>query len=254
MAAGIGACGGGGDARGQVNDYVRQANAIQHRYAPDFKRADSAYVALARGDLTARRAVMQLTSAERAIAAARRQVQALPAPADARALRARLLRYLDMNVAFAHQINLLADYQWRSPTVLRGLARANARLRTGMRATTPAGQAAALQDFAATLRRTVRGLRALRVPRVLRPVHDQQLRRLETTGALAGQLQRALLAGDAGQVTVLLARFRTTNASPRSARSKAIRAIDQYNRRFRLLARAYSDVRREQVRLDRSLG
>jgi len=33
-----------------------------------------------------------------------------------------------------------------------------------------------------------------------------------------------------------------------------VRAIDAYNRRFHKLTRAYADVRREQVRLDRSLG
>jgi hypothetical protein len=256
LAAGLTACGGShsGDARTRVNDYVRRADAVERRYAPEFKRANTAYVAFAKGKLASHAAVVRLARAQRAIGAARRELAALRPPAEAEGLRARLLRYLDMNAAFARQTTRLAAYQRRSPALLGPINAANAKLRTGLKSAVTATQAGALLGFAATLRRTEGEMRRLSVPAVLRPAQDAQLRRLTTTRALAGRLRGALLAGDARSVARLLLRFRRNATSTGTSRKAAARAIDAYNRRFHLLTRAYADVRREQARLDRSLG
>lgn len=255
LGTGLAACGGGSghDARTRVSDYVHRANAVQRRYQAQFAQADKAYVAFAKGHLGNRTAVVRLGAAQRAIAAARRDIAALPAPAEARGLRARLLRYLDMNEGFARQTTRLAAYQRRSPQLLAPIGRANARLRAGLRSTSATEQAAALGAFAGTLHRALHAMHALAVPAVLRPAHDAQLRRLKTTRSLAERLRAALLAHDAPGVARLLLRFRhTATATGPSSRAVA-RAIDAYNRRFHLLTRAYADVRREQARLDRSL-
>jgi hypothetical protein len=255
LGTGVAACGGGNaDTRARVSDYVHRANAIERRYEPQFKQANAAYVAFAKGKLGSRRAVVRLTGAERAILAARRRLAGLPAPPEARGLRTRLLRYLDMNAAFARQTTWLARYQRRSPAVLAPLGAANARLRTGLESGVTADQTAALAAFAGSLRRVLGTLRGMRVPAVLRPAHEAQLRRLSTTRSLAGRLRGALLAQDAQGVARLLLRFRRTGASTGTSSAGAKRAIDAYNRRFHSLTRAYADVRREQVRLDRSLG
>jgi hypothetical protein len=114
-------------------------------------------------------------------------------------------------------------------------------------------QAAALQAFASTLGHTVEDLEGLQVPAILRPAHDQQVRRLQTTSSLARRLRTAVLARDSQEVARLLLRFRRS-AAPAASGTGSARAIDHYNRRFRRLTRAYADVRREQARLDRATG
>jgi hypothetical protein len=255
IGAGVAACGGGGggDARGRVADYVHRANAIERQYGSQFKAANTAYVAFAKGKLGSRAAVVRLTAAQHAIVEARRRLAGIQPPSEAATLRARLLRYLDMNAAFARQTTRLARYQRRSPAVLGPLNAANARLRTRLQNATTAEQAAAMGDFAAALGSALRGMGALAVPAILRPAHDAQVRRLRRTRSLALRLRSALLAQDAQDVAHLLLRFRSSAASTTS-RAESARAIDAYNRRFHTLTRAYADVRREQVRLDRSLG
>jgi hypothetical protein len=256
IGAGVAACGGGagGDARGRVAGYVRQANAIERQYGPQFKAANRAYVAFAKGKLGSRAAVVRLGAAQRAIVEARRRLAGVTPPGEATALRARLLRYLDMNAAFARQTTRLARYQRRSPAVLAPLTAANARLRTRLQSSVTSAQAAGLGDFAGALARALRGMRALAVPAILRPAHAAQLRRLATTRSLALRLRSALLAQDSQDVARLLLRFRENAAATGASRAGSARAIDAYDRRFHTLTRAYADVRREQVRLDRSLG
>jgi hypothetical protein len=247
-------CGGGkDDARARVSDYINRANAIQRTYAPRFRQANRAYVAFAKGKLGPRRAARRLSAARRSIAEARDRLAALRPPAQARALQSRLLRYLRMNVAFARQTAWLADYQRAAPLALTPLRSANADLRTGLQASSPADQAAALAAFATSVDRTLHRLRGLAVPDVLRPANEQRIRQLRTTRSLAGRLRGALIAQDTTRVAQLLLRFRQT-ATPTADRKEAVRAIGRYNRRFHTLTRAYADVRREQIRLDRSLG
>jgi hypothetical protein len=198
--------------------------------------------------------VVRLTAAQQAIVAARGRLAALRPPAQAAALRRRMLRYLDLNAAFARQTTTLARYQRRAPAVLGPLNGANARLRTQLQNATSTEQAAALDDFAGAIARALKGLRSLSVPDILRPAHDAQLRRLGKTRSLALKLRSALIAQDAQDVARLLLRFRSTAAATGVSRRQSLRAIDAYNRRFHTLTRAYADVRREQVRLDRSLG
>ena len=102
---------------------------------------------------------------QRAIVEARRRLAGIQPPSEAATLRTRLLRYLDMNAAFARQTTWLARYQRRSPAVLGPLNAANARLRTRLQSATTAEQAAAMGDFAAALRRALRGMGALSRPR-----------------------------------------------------------------------------------------
>jgi HPt (histidine-containing phosphotransfer) domain-containing protein len=256
IGTGVAACGGGdsGDARGRVSSYVHRANAIERQYGSQFKAANAAYVAFAKGKLGSRAAVVRLGAAQRAIVEARRRLAGIRPPAEAATLRTRLLRYLDMNAAFARQTTWLARYQRRSPAVLAPLTAANARLRRELQSATTSGQAAAMGGFAGALGRALHGMDALTVPGILRPAHDAQVRRLRRTRSLALQLRSALLAQDAQDVARLLLRFRRNAASTGASRGQSARAIDAYDRRFHRLTRAYADVRREQVRLDRSLG
>jgi hypothetical protein len=167
---------------------------------------------------------------------------------------------MDLNAGLAAETAQLAVYQQRAPRMLAPLARVDRRLRAGLSAAakTPAAtaapaQAAALDGFVHGLTRVVDGLDRLDVPAIVRPAHDQQVRRLRTTRSLAARLRVALLAHDAPTVAQLLARFRAAGSTPRSSALGAS-AIRQYNRRFRRLNDAFQAVSREEIRLNRSLG
>jgi exonuclease VII small subunit len=256
--AGIGlpACGGDGDdPRSRVDEYVRSANAVQQKFAPDFKRANEAYAAYARGELKPKRAETDLTRAEAALREARTDVAALDPPQQAQKLHEGLLRYLDMNLQFARETSRLAVYSPGADRALRPLDRANRGLGTRLAdAPDPEAQAAALRSFTRALERILRDLRALEVPAVLKPTHRDQVRRLDATRSLAERLRRALIDQDAEEVARLLKRFRA-NAAERGGRRKlAAKGVRRYNRRYEALTEAYQDVQREQARLDKALG
>ena len=255
LAAGVGACGGDDpDPRERVEDYVQSANTVEQRYAGEFERANDAYVAFSRGELAPERARTDLTAAAGAIRAARDDVADLRPPAEARPLHDRYLRYLDMNLAFARETVRLAVYSPGSERALRPLPRVNRQLdRRLSAATEPEQQAAALRGFTRALDAMLADVRALDVPAVLRPTHDDQVRRLTTTRALAARLRAALVAQDAQRVARLLKRFRASAGDRRARRRLATRAIRGYERRYKALSDAYADVQREQSRLDREL-
>ncbi len=255
LAAAVAACGGGGDdQRARVEMYIRSANTVEQRYAPEFERANDAYGAYARGELRPRRAEADLTHAAGAIQSARGEIAELGPPPDARRLHDKLLRYLGMNLAFARETARLAMYSPGAERALAPLNRANRDLsrrladaRVGER------QADALQAFTRRLAHMLSDLRALDVPAVLRLTHRDQVRRLDSTRSLAEQLRRALLDQDAREVARLLKRFRANAAERGDRRRLAVRGIRRYNRRYEALIDAYQDVQREQARLDQDL-
>jgi hypothetical protein len=248
------ACGGDGGERAAVDAYVRDANAIQRALQPQYRRANASYVAFSRGKAPAGRSAADLARARDAIGSARARLARLRPPAAARQLHAGLLRLMDLNAGLAGETAQLAVYQQRAPRLLRPLARADRRLRSALRgATTAAGQAAALEGFARGLDRVATGLARLEAPPIMRPAHQQQIRRLRTTRSLAERLRGALLAQDPPAVARLLARFRSASSTPQSSAVGAS-AIRQYNRRFRRLNAAFQAVSREEIRLNRSLG
>jgi hypothetical protein len=254
-AATVTACGGTTPSeRTAVDAYVRDANAVQRRLEPEYKRANAAYVAFSRGKASAARSAAQLARARDAIRAGRDRLAALRPPAAARDLHAGLLRLMDLNAGLASETAQLAAYQQRAPRLLRPLARVDRRLRSALGGSTAsADQAAALGGFERGLGRVISGLEELQAPPIVRPGHDAQIRRLRTTRSLAGRLRVALLAKDSPAVTRLLARFRAAGGTPSSSAVGAS-AIRQYNRRFRRLTAAFQAVSREEIRLNRSLG
>jgi hypothetical protein len=246
-------CGGDeDDVRARVEGYVTRVNELQQRYASDFEQANKSYVAYSRGEVAGEEAEAALTRARDAIADAGDRLRAIPPPAEARRMHERLLRYYDMNVAFAGQTSLLASYLDDAPATLKRLPAVNRALSRRLEAADGADeQERALRLFGTALAGMLRDLRALKAPDVLAPNHRQQVRRLATTRALAGDLREAIAAQDSQRVAQLLLRFRRGGPS---LRGPAARAISQYNRRYRRLTQAAAAVQREQARLNRSLG
>lgn len=250
----LGGCDGEDDERARAREYLNKANAVMRLSADEFRHANQAYAAFARGRLPAGEAAVAFRSAERSIRAARERVADLRPPGDARALHARLLRVFEMNLGFAHQTRLLAVYQDRAGATLTRLRRYDRNLRTDLAdADEPAAQAAAMQRFADGLQRTRRDLRGLDVPRLLLDPHADQLRRLDATYELADELRGALKAQDEKRVAELLARFRDQGTGRGPQRGLSRQAIGSYRERYRRLNDAYADLAREQARLDRRL-
>jgi hypothetical protein len=250
----LGGCGGEDGERARVREFLREANGVIRLSADEFKHANRAYSAFARGRLPADEAAVTFGVAERDIRAARGRVARLRPPGDARALHSRLVRVFDMNLGFAHQTRLLAAYQDRAGTTLTRLRRKERNLRTELAdAEGTDAQVAAMQRFADGLRRTRRDLRALDEPRLLRVPHADQLRRLGVTYELARELRSALEAQDEKRVAKLLVRFREQASARRPRRDPSRQAIVGYRQRYRELGHAYADLAREQARLEREL-
>ena len=250
----LGGCNGEGEERARVREFLRESNGVIRLSADEFKQANQAYSAFARGRLPADEAAVTFRSAEQDIRAARGRVARLRPPGDARALHSRLVRVFDMNLGFAHQTRLLAAYQDRAGATLTRLRRYERSLRKELaNAEGPDAQVAAMQRFADGLQRTRRDLRALDVPRLLRVPHADQLRRLGVTHELAGELRGALEAQDEQRVAKLLARFREQANARRPRRGPSRQAMVGYRQRYRDLNHAYADLAREQARLEREL-
>ena len=239
----------------RAREYIESEQEVMRRAQPDFERANEAYIAYAKGELEPESASERVEQAERAIRNARDGVLVLDPPREARRLHENLLRYLDMNVELARETTRLVRYVPAAAGVLAPLDRANRRLEDRLAGADDTDvQARVLQRFAAAVDSIAADLRDLEAPPVLKPVHLEQVRRLEATRRLAGRLRRALRAQDAERVSMLLKRFRSTASEPSARRLLANQAVAQYNRRLRRLGAVYADVLEEQTRLARALG
>ena len=215
---GLAACGGDDrDAvRERVERYIEDERQVMQRAAPDFERANEVYAAYAKGELEADGAAEQVAQAERAIRDARDGVLVLDPPAEARPMHEDLLRYLDLNVGLARDTSRLVTYEPAAVSALEPLERVNRRLEARLAGSDDSrAQARELERFAAGLRAIARDLRAVRAPTVLRPAHQEQLRRLDATAELAGRLQRALRSGDAAAVSPAAQALPRRGAGPR---------------------------------------
>ena len=251
-------CGGGDDAldarRAAVDRYVKGEQELMQRARPDFERANEAYVAYAEGELEPGSAIQQIRAAQRTIRNARDGLSVLDLPRDAQPLHDKLIGYVDATLELARETSRLAEYAPAVARAVEPLARVNRRLRSGLAdAQDSAAQERALERFAAAIRAIRDELRALEAPLVLESAHADQIRRLDATRRLAGELWRGLEREDAEQVARVLKRFRAASSDDGGRRRLSAEGLAAYSRMLKQLREDYADVRREQLRLDRSL-
>jgi hypothetical protein len=251
LAVVVGGCGGGEDPqRSAVRGYLEQANAVQQRFAPDFKRADAAFKAFANGEAMEGGAVATLERAEADIRSARAAVAALRVPARAGVVHDRLLRVYAIDADLAHETLRLARYREQGPSALAPLDKASKRLRGRLRdARKPASQARALTSFGASVGRTLHRLEAMEVPQILAPSHRAQLDRLRTTRRLTTRLRDAVRERDSQRVARLLLKFRAGGESGRAQRALMREGAASYTGRLARLAEAQADLGREEAEL-----
>ena len=131
----------GDDERDSVERYIERANAVQARYAPEFRDANEAYAQFAAGRLDAARADAELSAAERALREAHAELARLSPPPTARDLHERLLGLFENNAEFAAETTALARYLPAARKVLRRVSASGQQLSDRIRdAETPDGR------------------------------------------------------------------------------------------------------------------
>jgi hypothetical protein len=246
-------CGGGPSARDRVEAYLKKAGAVQNRWTGTFKQANRTYADFAAGRLRGDAATRATARIRDDVRALRDALAVLRPPAEARGLNAKMLHVFDLDLALATETAQLAAYVPAERNALSHLPAANRRLRHRLaRAAGDAtAQARALSAFQASLDRTVRDLRGLKAPAVLRISRGDRIHALARTAALSGSLRQALRAGDAARTTRLLDRL---DQPPPDRTPLARRAAENYNRRSHLVLEAMQDVRRAEAALNRRLA
>jgi hypothetical protein len=244
----------GDDARDSVERYIARANAIQARFAPEFRHANDAYARFVRGELDARRADIELSAAERALREAEAQLARVEPPPTASRLHRQLLRVFEMNADFAAESTALARYLPAARTVLGRVGADGRKLshRIGD-AETPARQAEALTGYARAIDRRYDALYALQPPPVLKTTHREQLLRLEASSRLARRLRTATEARDPRRVGRLVLQFRKVSRRTGQGARLTRRAVREYNERYGALGEAAAAMRREQRRVEQRL-
>jgi len=239
--------------RDRVAQYIRDVNTAQVGSAREANTIALAYTRF-RGDPQHAAAQLRaLAQAERAMRVVRTRVAAVRAPADARRLRSRLLRLLDLQVDFAGDVRLLGAYVPRVAQVDGRTSAASRRLSRALAgARGPARQARVFDDYAAAARSAADTLSRLRAPPEFDRSRRSQVARLRRLERLATQIAVALRTHRATGATALVRRFAAANASPAVALDER-RAVLAYDRRLRAIDSQRAVVQRELARLERSL-
>jgi len=244
----------GDDERDSVERYIERANAIQARFASQYRQANDAYARFVRGDLDPTSADLELSAAERALRDAEAQLARVEPPPSASRLHRQLLRVFDMNADFAAETTALARYLPAARTVLQHVGASGESLSAGLRAAeTPARQSAALARYARAIDRRYGALYALKPPPVLQATHRDQLLRLTASSRLARRLRAATEARDPRRVARLVLEFREVSRRSGHGGRLTRRAIREYSERYEALSGAAAAMRREQRRLEQRL-
>ena len=252
LALALGACGGESD-KDRVEAYLKDANDVQRRSVPAFRRANDVYRRFATGKLRPERAGRRLAGAERSIRATRGRLARLDPPSEATVLHRRLLRVYDLNAGLARETTQLGRYLPAATAALRPIQRINRRLGADLKGSgDPGEQSRALGRFAASLKRPLVRLRRLHPPPVVAATDRARIRRLRSTRRLALRLRDAIAERNARRVAKLLLRFRRVTGARGDApfSGPSLRA---YNERYLAISRAAGAVQRERSRLERSL-
>ena len=253
LLAAVGAGCGGTSTRGQVDGYVKAANAVQASAAGPFAQANRSYARFQSRRLNDPGDVERLSAAETAIRRTKARLARIPAPSAARQLRTKLLLVYSLNASLAHETVLLARYGPARQRVLDAVTRANRRLVSALkRANQPSAQAAALTDYRRRLDRAIASLKRLHAPPVVRSMHRAQLKRLAASRRLAGALRGAVRARDARRTAKLVIAFRQVGNVRAGERALQERDLAAYVERRRAIADAVAQVTRERARLDRA--
>jgi hypothetical protein len=273
----------GSKQRRSVSAYIDSVNAIENQMHKPLARVMLAYRDFTAGHATARNPVPELGSAAQTLDRLDRRLAALPAPPEAKKLRAGLVRLVAQQAAVTKEVQQLAAFTPRFAAVLRGANAASVRLGSALRAVkiprahklrgtkkqilaaqaqykaasnaAAAAQADAIDAYDRTITGVLDRLRTLRAPASLKPTYRAQLRTLQDAAAAGSRLASQLRKPDRGSVPALGRRFTVASreAGTLAVQRAEIAAIRAYNARARAISSTSADVERELAHLQATL-
>ena len=268
--------------RRAVSQYIDSVDIQERVMAQQLRGVTNAYHAFSGNAAKLRRAAPSFAHAETTLRTLRTRLARVPAPADARPLRRRLLALVDGEIGLAHEVAALALYLPRFEAVLAPLNRARATLKASLaQATVPkptsvpqaklkAAQAAyaaavaaaagrradALAAYLDSVGRVASALRALHPPPVMAPTRATELRTLSGIRAAGAKLVAALRTQRYAAVPTLSRAFQAaalTGMSLESQRAE-IAAVKAFDQRVRATGTLALRVQKERARVQKLLG
>jgi hypothetical protein len=273
----------GSKQRREVTAYIDAVNAIENQMHKPLARVMLAYRDFTAARSGGREAVSELAAAAPTLVRLDRRLAALPAPPEAKKLRAGLVRLVGEQAAVTREVQRLAAFAPHYSAVLRSAHAASAQLGLALHAVkipTPhvlrgtkrqilaaqsqytaesnaaaAAQADAIDAYDRTITRVVGRLRKLQPPASLVPTYRAQLRSLRDAAAAGTRLANELRKPDRARVPALGRRFTIASreAGTLVVQRRAIAAIRAYNARARAISSSSADVERELARLQANL-
>jgi hypothetical protein len=273
----------GSKQRREVTAYIDAVNAIENQMHKPLARVMLAYRDFTAARSGGREAVSELAAAAPTLVRLDRRLAALPAPPEAKKLRAGLVRLVGEQAAVTREVQRLAAFAPHYSAVLRSAHAASAQLGLALHAVkipTPhvlrgtkrqilaaqsqytaesnaaaAAQADAIDAYDRTITRVVGRLRKLQPPASLVPTYRAQLRSLRDAAAAGTRLANELRKPDRARVPALGRRFTIASreAGTLVVQRREIAAIRAYNARARAISSSSADVERELARLQANL-
>ncbi len=273
----------GSKQRREVTAYIDAVNAIENQMHKPLARVMLAYRDFAAARSGSRQSVSELAAAAPTLVRLDRRLAALPAPPEAKKLRAGLVRLVGEQAAVTREVQRLAAFAPHYSAVLRSAHAASAQLGLALHAVkiptahvlrgtksqilaaqsqytaesnaAAAAQADAIDAYDRTITLVVGRLRKLQPPASLVPTYRAQLRSLRDAAAAGTRLANELRKPDRARVPALGRRFTIASreAGTLVVQRRAIAAIRAYNARARAISSSSADVERELARLQANL-
>lgn len=239
--------------RDAVAAYIVEVNKTQQTLIVELERVNRAYRELdLKGDPTPAE-LDQVDGVERTLKQLRSRFTALDVPVEARKLHRELLRLVDLQAAFAHEMAAMVRFLPIQAREQRTLTAATVKLRRALVAkATVATQGAAFDEYRATLRAVVLRLEQAEAPPVLEPARTGEIARLTRLGSLAKELAEALRKQQADRIDRLSRQFVQTSGTTGATRAER-NAVIAFNRRRTAIGKQRTAVNAERNRVDLKL-
>ena len=261
----VAGCGGGNSKRSAITSYINRVNTVEKQLATKLAAVSTVNQSYARAKKRDPKLEVELTTSEKTMSALGRRLAAVPAPPQAKHLRALLLELVNRQVGLTREVAELYTFVPAFQAALAPLAGADTALKAELaqnaKTTSAAkaldtGKANALDAYAATVGQAIVNLRRLKPPQVWQPGYTTQLGTLRDLESTALALAAAIRANHTAALPALLDRFDRAAVSDQSlAAQKAERAaVVAYNRRIKSLVTLAGAVNKEQVKLDGVYG
>lgn len=239
--------------RDAVAVYIVDVNQTQQKLIVQLESINRAYRALDLKHDPTPAELEQIDSVERTLKQLRSRFTALDVPVEARKLHLELLRLVDLQAAFAHEMAAMVRFLPIQAREHRKLAAATAKLRGALvRKATVTTQRAAFEDYRAALRAVVLRLEQAEAPPVLEPARTGEIARLTRLGSLAKDLSDALGRQDAGQIDRLSRQFVQTSGTTGATKAER-NAVIAFNGRLAAIGKQRAAVNAERNRVDLAL-